>query len=573
MTEVAPSFPPLIVSHGVELTHSLRKALGDKPAEASLWEELLSLRRGAGTDAFFLFPRVPEPPGEDLLLQKAVEIRALVDAIRNARYSFPGQPLDRVLRQGRLRSRREVVSNQVVPVAVRLGSFFVVLPVGEEHPRVLRDRILHLFLDGGRPVGRYRPRKIVASVLVSIDPVSFSDSLHLHRLGVEGPWLSWSTTHTDVSLGVLSAHHLVLEGPCFAAVRADFRRRVRAMSLALGLGVTDDDWDPREDFGSFDAHPFEDLLGGGGSSSLSPDFEGLDPELLARIEEAEQDLNLARSALGDRSQFSVSPETTQKSVVDTPDLNLPEELRALLELPRTRGGLSSGRLQSWRPPSVRYATVPRGAFSFPDFCYAYCRAQHEAMAVHQSHYPGAGFTFVIPRSPMERSSSPDGARAQGGDRLTPVLCSFRTVRGVPEGAKPFKHRLRLRLAEAQEGGDLLSRVLEDALRVGLPDVFKAAAVRAFESKFYDGGSFLGGRGLVAHIEAPEELIDPVAEYGGIFEGLFAGSCQERGGIALTAVDRGYRRDLCAVGTGVFRNQAAMDLFWTRLAYFLDQAAM
>ena len=104
MTEVAPSFPPLIVSHGVELTHSLRKALGDKPAEASLWEELLSLRRGAGTDAFFLFPRVAEPPGEDLLLQRAVEIRALVDAIRNARYSFPGQPLDRVLRQGRLRS-------------------------------------------------------------------------------------------------------------------------------------------------------------------------------------------------------------------------------------------------------------------------------------------------------------------------------------------------------------------------------------------------------------------------------------------------------------------------------------
>jgi len=129
------------------------------------------------------------------------------------------------------------------------------------------------------------------------------------------------------------------------------------------------------------------------------------------------------------------------------------------------------------------------------------------------------------------------------------------------------------MAEAEEGGDLLSRVLDNALRVRLPDLFKAAAVRVFESRLYDGGSFLSGRGLVSYIEAPDEFIDPIAEYGGIFEGLFAGSCQERGGVSLTAIDRGYRRDLCAVGTGVFRGQAAMDLFWKRLAYFLDQAAM
>jgi len=566
MTEVSPSFPPLLVSHGVELTHSLRKALGDRPNELSLWEELLSLRRGVGTDAFFVFPRPPGRVEDDLLLQRAVEIRALVDAIRAVRHAFPGQPLDRVLRQGRLRSRRELVPGDTVFVAVRLGSYFIILPVGSEHPRVLAERILHLFASRARPVGRFRPRRVLASVLVSIDPVPFSDALHLHRLGLEGPWISWSTTSSEISLGVLSAHHLVLEGPSFAKVRADFRARVRAMSFALGLGVTDEDWDPSGDFGPFDSHPFSDLSGPAGVREALADVEGIDPEFLARIAQAEAELEQARAELGDRNSFSVSPGSLEQAPSAAYFRSLPAELMPLLEGERIRGGQGTGRLQSWLAPSLRYATVSRGAFSFPDYCYAYCRAQHEAMSVYWPRYSGVGFTFVVPRC------SETGC-TEGGPRPTPVLCSFRTVRGVPEAADAFKQRLRLRLAEADEGRDLLSKVLDDVLRVGLPDVFKAAAVRIFESRLHDGGSFLSGRGLVAHIEIPDDLVDPVAEYGGIFEGLFAGSCQERGGISLTTVDRGYRRDICAVGTGIFRAQAPMDLFWNRLAHFLDQAAM
>ncbi len=98
-------------------------------------------------------------------------------------------------------------------------------------------------------------------------------------------------------------------------------------------------------------------------------------------------------------------------------------------------------------------------------------------------------------------------------------------------------------------------------------------MRAIERFPGDGGSFLAGRGLVARIEIPEDVVDPIASYAGLYEGLFGGSCQERGGVSLTAVDRGFRRDLCALGTGPFRNKAAMDLFWQRFAYFLGQAAM
>jgi hypothetical protein len=576
MTEVAPGFPPLLVSHGVELSHSLRKALGDRPNEDSLWEELLSLRRGSGSDAFFVCPLPPGQVKEDLLLQRAVEIRALVDAVRAVRDAFPGQPLDRVLRQGRLRSRREVVPGRTVFVAVRLGSSFIVLPVDDEHPRALADRIVQLFASGARKVGRLRPRRVVASLLVALDPVPFEDALHLHRLGLEGPWLSWSTTSSAVSLGVLSAHHLVLEGPSFGQLRADFGGRVRALSFALGLGGSDEDWDPRADFGPFDAQPFGATLGSADVAEATDprsliegqgEALGLDPEFVARIVQAEKELEQARASLGDRALFSVSPEEDS----DEADLSsvaraLPPELRPLLEGERLRGVQGTGRLQTWRAPSLRYATVPRGAFSFADYCYAYCRAQHEAMAVYQPLYPGAGFTFVVPRAPEPTSDS-------GAERRSPVLCSFRTVRGVPEARGPFKHRLGLRLAEAEAGSDLLSRVLEDVLRASLPDVCKAVAVRAFESRLHDGGSFLSGRGLVSHIVLPDDVVDPVASYGGIFEGLFAGSCQERGGVSLTTVDRGYRRDICAVGTGIFRSQAAMDLFWHRLAYFLGQAAM
>lgn len=575
MTEVAPSFPPFLVSQGVEISHSLRKALGDRPSEGSVWEELLSFRRGPGSDAFFLCPNAPGPASEDLLLQRAVEIRALVDAVRATRNSFPGQPLDRILRQGRLRCRREVVSGHTVFVAVRLGSHFVVLPVDDEHPRLLAARIRYLFASGARPIGRLRPVQVVASLLVAIDPVPFEDALHLHRLGVEGPWLSWSTTTAPVSLGVLGAHDLVVEGSSFAALRAEFSGRVRAMSFALGLGGVEEDWDPSADFGPFDAQPFGatlgegDLVGSPGSAAHAlSDVLGIDPEFLARITQAEQELNEAREALGDRALFSVSSDSSEQGggTDEAVLAALPSGLRLLLRGDRVRGAQGTGRLQPWRAPSVRYATIPRGAFSFLNYCYAYCRAQHEAMVVHQPRYSGAGFTFVVPRGVEADSSSPD-------PRPAPVLCSFRTVRGVPEGAGPFKHRMARRLEEAAVGSDLLSSVLNDVLRGPVPDLFKAAGMRVLESRLHDGGSFFGGRGLVSHIVLPDELVDPVAAYSGIFDGFFAGSCQERGGVSLTTVDRGYRRDICAVGTGVFRAPEAMDRFWNRLAYFLNQAAM
>ena len=145
--------------------------------------------------------------------------------------------------------------------------------------------------------------------------------------------------------------------------------------------------------------------------------------------------------------------------------------------------------------------------------------------------------------------------------------------GCTGGAATFKARFEQRLAEADEGRDLLTRVLDDVLRVAMPRVVKAAIVRVFEHGIGDGGTFLSGRGLVAHIEVPDSVVDPVARYAGIFEGIFGGSCQERGGVALTAVDRGYRRDLSAVGSGIFRLRDPMDLFWQRFAYFLGEAGM
>jgi hypothetical protein len=347
------------------------------------------------------------------------------------------------------------------------------------------------------------------------------------------------------------------------------------MSFALGLSGAEQEWDPRADFGPFDAQPFGATLGGGeivdsptSAADALSDVPGIDPEFLARIAQAEDELGEAREALGDRALFSVSSDRrVAEAGVDEAVLGaLPRGLRLLLRGDRVRGAQGTGRLQSWKAPSVRYATVPRGAFSFLDYCYAYCRAQHEAMAVHQPRYPGSGFTFVVPRVGKAQSPAADS-------RFAPVLCSFRTVRGVPESAGPFKHRLARRLEEAAVGGDLLSGVLNDVLRGPVPDVFKAAAMRVLESRLHDGGSFFGGRGLVAHIVVPDELVDPVAAYSGIFDGAFGGSCQERGGVCLTTVDRGYRRDICAVGTGVFRTREAMDLFWNRLAYFLDQAAL
>ena len=63
-----------------------------------------------------------------------------------------------------------------------------------------------------------------APLAVGIEPVGLGEALHLHRLGLEGPWLSWAETVGEPSLGVLSAHHFVLEGPGMAGLRADFRQ-------------------------------------------------------------------------------------------------------------------------------------------------------------------------------------------------------------------------------------------------------------------------------------------------------------------------------------------------------------
>ena len=115
--------------------------------------------------------------------------------------------------------------------------------------------------------------------------------------------------------------------------------------------------------------------------------------------------------------------------------------------------------------------------------------------------------------------------------------------------------------------------MTDMFQAAVPDLLKSAAVHLFERAPRDGGTFLGGRGLVAYARVPDEAVDPVADYGGIYEGLFSGSCQERGGVALSIIDRGYRRDLCAVGTGVFRQERAMDLFWQSFAEFYSEQAL
>jgi hypothetical protein len=566
MAQIAPTFPPLLVGHGLELAHVLRRTLGERPVEATLWEELLSLRRGPGCDGFWAAPLAPRAPPEDLLLERAVEIRALVDAMRNHRYANAGQPLDRILRKGVLRYRREVVGHDIVPVAVRLGAWFSVVAVGDEHPRALRDRIEAALTDDPQPIGSLRSRRISAPLLVGLDPVPFGWAIHLHRLGVQGPWLAWSCSSGPRPMGVLAAHHLVLEGPGFAALRADFRRRVRALRVALGLDGADKEWDATEGFGAFDAAPFTPFGDDGGCGFELDD--GLTDEMLAHLlelETEEQELRLPH-----RHTFAFDPQLPQErpSPGDCPP-GLPPALqrlarrRPLHSLPHE---LRHDQLR--HPPAVRYATISRGAFSLPDFCYAYCRAQHDAMAVHHPRYGGQGFTFIVPRVPHDA----DG-QVRPGRRAQPVLCSFHTRRGVPEGPDVFKRRLLDQLSQADEGRDLLSRVLDDALRVALPSVVKSAVVRLFERGFRDGGTFLSGRGLVAHITVPDDLVDPVAEHAGIYEGIFGGSCQARGGVALTAVDRGYRRDLCAVGTGLFRYQAPMDLFWQRFAYFLGAAAM
>jgi hypothetical protein len=567
LAEIAPTIPPPLIAHGLELTHRLRRTFGDRPVEASLWEELLALRRGPGCDAFLATPLPLRDPPEDLLLERAVEARALVDAVRNNRFSHDGQPLDRILRKGMLRTRRVVVADDEVPVCFRLGCWYAVVGVGDEHPRALRDRIEAALSTDAREVGTFRTHPINAPLMVAIDPVPFAWSLHLHRLGVQGPWLSWSQTADGRPMGVLAVHHLVLEGPGIAALRSDFRRRVKAMRIALGLDGAEEDHFEEEGFGPFDAAPF-DAFGPEPADELHPGMREPTPEdldLLAQLYqfEAEEEARLPH-----RHTFAYDPQECPEAPArgDVP-AGLPPLLQDLVRR-RPFGRLPHEVRHGLNPPSVRYATVHRGAFSLPDFCYAYCRAQHDAMAVHHPKYSGQGFTFIVPHIPRD-----DEGVSRPGRRGKPVLCSFRTRRGVPEGSGSFKRRMVRRLAEADEGRDLLTRVLDDVLRTALPGVIKAAMVRFFEHGIGDGGTFLGGRGLVAQIVVPDELVDPIAQYAGLYEGHFGGSCQERGGISLNAIDRGYRRDLCAVGTGIFRDRAPMDLFWQRFAFFLAQAAM
>ena len=563
LIEVAPTIPPPLLSHGLEFTHRLRQTFGDRPVETSLWEELLALRRGPGCDTFLATPVCPKQQSDDPLLDKAVEARALVDAVRNNRFAHAGQPLDRVLRKGMLHTRREVVVEETVPVVFRLGCWYAVVGVGDEHPRVLRDRIEAALTCDAQEVGTFRAKKVTAPLLVAIDPVPFAWSMHLHRLGIQGPWLSWSTSSDGRPMSVLAVHHLVLEGPGVAALRSDLKRRIRAMRVALGLDASDDDWDDAETFGPFDAEPFAPF-GPRPCDEMHPALAEPSPEeldLLAKLYEFEA---AEQARLPHRHTFAYDPEgEPERPPRGEVPPGLPPALEALAAR-RPFGRLGHEVRHGLTPPSVRYATIHRGAFSLPDFCYAFCRAQHEALAVHHPSYGGQGFTFIVPHIPEDDP---------GGRRGRPVLCSFRTRRGVPEGPGTFRRRLQRRLAESEEGRDLLSRVLDDALRAAVPGVVKSLAVRLFEHGFGDGGTFLAGRGLVAHIEIPDELVDPIAQHAGLYEGHFGGSCQERGGIGLQAVDRGYRRDLCAVGTGIFRNRAPMDLFWSRFAYFLGEAAM
>ena len=520
--------------------------------EPCSWERLLALRQGPGADGFVVWP-VPQPSleAEDLLLERAVEIRALVDSLREHRVRHEGQPLDRFLRKDILRIRRVPLDGEAIPVVVRLGSWYVIVPVRDEHPRQLRRRIELAFERGPRELGHLRLRRLCAPLVVSLLPVSLAEAVHLHRWGLEGPWLSWSYAGAFSQLGVLAGHHLVLEGPGFACLRVDFRRRLRAMRLALGLDATDTEWDGREDFGPVDASPFA-LHALAGEPELDPLWLPSPDELFEEFSEGTGGPAPGHSHGSHRLTGAPDPD---------PAAGLPPAL-ARLAADGHWSWLHPGRWtgRGLAAPSMRYATVERGRFSLSATCYSYCCAQHQALQAFDPSYGGQGFTFVVPFI-RGRDAFAGPARR----RARPVLCSLRTRRGLPESYESFARRLGRRLEEAERGDDLLSQVLGDMFRMALPDVIKALAVQLVERAPGAGGTFLGGRGLVAYTTVPDEAVDPVANYAGIYEGLFSGSCQERGGVGLSIIDRGYRRDLCAVGTGVFRGEPAMDLFWQAFA--------
>jgi hypothetical protein len=564
LTEIAPRFPPSLVAHGLELTHQLRRTVGARALEPSLWEELLALRRGPGADNFIATPICCRPPIDDLLLERAVQVRAVVDALRGNRHAFDGQPLNRALEHGFLRTRRVVLPEETTPVVVRLGAWFAVVDVRDEHPRRLRDLIEDALRHRARPLRSVMAARVRATAVISILPVPFKEAAHLHRLGVEGPWVGWSETSTEPRLDVLSAHGLVLDGPGFYCLRAEVNRRVRAMRIALGIESVEDTPDDPDDAIRF----LEAVLAGEDEGALS-DLglgEGAGP-VLDRDDPSSHPFPMRHDfADGDGPARPSRPDAEPANLGDVlgllpPDLARLAEQRALPWLGPRNGPVGPA-------PSLRYATVPRSAFSMPDFAYAFCRAQHEAMVLHHRLYDGKGFTFVVPHQPRD-----EVGRSRRGVRASPVLCSFRTRRGVPESGATFKRRLLRRMDEADRGEDLLSQVLDDALRAAVPEVVKAAAVRAIERMPGDGGSFLTGRGLVAWSEVPDDSMDPFSEYGGLYEGFFTGSCHERGGVSLSAVDRGVRRDLCAVGSGEFRRKPVMDHFWRRFAYFLSDSAL
>ena len=548
MAELAPTDPPLMVSSGLQLASALRKRgrVQKEDDSPSSWEQLLSFRQGPGADGFVVWPLPKDACAEsEPLLERCVEVLALVEAVREHRSRHPGQPLDCYLRKERLKVRREKLNSEGVPVVVRLGYWYVVVEVGDEHPRRLCERVLHAFETEAKPLGHLRLRRLRASLVVSLLPLSLSEAVHLQRWGLEGPWLGFSRAGGNRQLGVLTAHHLVLEGPGLACLRVDFRRRLRAMRLALGLDAEDDEGDGREGFSAWDSAPF-----------VLPEWDNL-LDQAAALAESPVVMEEAKGVLasGHGSHLLATAESASVRAA------LPDPLQRLAD-DRHWSWLHPGRWtgRGLRAPSLRFATLQRGAFLLSSVCYSYCYAQHQTMDAYDPHYQGQGFTFVVPHIVGGRAFQTSSRR-----RAKPVLCSFHTRDRAPESYARFRRRFDRRIAEAERGEDLLSQVMGDMFEGSLPSLVKSAAVHLFERAPRDGGTFLGGRGLVAYARVPDEDVDPIATYAGVYDGLFSGSCQERGGVALTIFDRGYRRDLCATGTGLFASEPVMDSFWQTFA--------
>ena len=182
--------------------------------------------------------------------------------------------------------------------------------------------------------------------------------------------MSWSETAGNNPLGILAAHHFVLEGPGFAALRADFRRRSKAMRVALGLDAGEDDL-------------LDDLV----PDDFS-DLHGLEAQLEAEAA-ADGHFDL-EGELQPRHTFAQDPlPSTEHPTPERPRPPMEGRLEAIAnQRPVTWWGSTGLKGALGNTPLIRIATVARGAFSFPDFCYAYCRAQHDAMWAHHPRYGG-----------------------------------------------------------------------------------------------------------------------------------------------------------------------------------------